>query len=198
MTRKYARLMVSVWDDKEYQALSLANQGMFCNLLAYPQISYAGVIDFIPKRLTRVSDELTERTLKDRLNELNEARFIVADSDTDELLIRRFVYYDDIMKVPNVAKAMGKAVDQMQSALLRDVVIWELGRIYVENPNLHGWEGSGPDPGGLMQAFPDLYDEVQSAADLILYPNGKPNPSSNPSANPSGMSMADLWGTGPK
>lgn len=187
MSRKYGRLMLSVWKDKDYKALSLANQGLFCGFLAYPGISWCGVIDNIPKRLVEISDELTMPELANRIDMLCEAGFLVLDTDTDEILIRRFVYYDGVLKMPNVAKAMAKAVEKIQSPLIRDVMISELARLRNDEPHLGAWGEKG-----LIEGFGELLDEIESAAELAL---GHPDPAlnTNPSRNPSPNPSADPW-----
>lgn len=172
MPRKYARLMVSIWDDDDYKALGLELQGLYSALLAYPLISWCGVIDYIPKRLMKIDPELTEDSLFKKIATLhNHQRIVQLDMDTDELLIRTFIKHDDIMKQPNVAKAMAKAIDRVQSDALRSIVITELGRLYIEQPNLSGWEG-------LEQVHGDLLEEVYAESERIT--KGSRKGSANP------------------
>lgn len=172
--------MLSVWKDKDYQTLTLEQQGLFCGFLAYPGISWCGVIDYIPKRLVEISNHLDRADLVRLISELHAAQFVVADPESDELLIRRFVHYDGIMKMPNVAKAMAKAADKIHSPMLRDVLINELARSWLETPHLLGWKC-------LSEGFSDLLEEIKSAAEA--YSDPSPNPSPNPSDDSS-----DPWG----
>lgn len=79
MAREYGRLMCSIWKDKDYRALSLADQGLFAGILAYPQISWCGVIDYIPERMVQLSDHLEMEELVAALNRLINAGFLTVD-----------------------------------------------------------------------------------------------------------------------
>lgn len=157
MAREYGRLMCSVWKDKGYKALSLADQGLFAGILAYPQISWCGVIDFIPERMVQLSDELNMDGLYAGLNRLLNAGFLVIDNETRELLVRKFIRYDGVIKMKNVGKAMATALERVISTNLRDIVVVELAALYVEFPSLHGWDG-------ISEVDPDLFDEIVSEA----------------------------------
>lgn len=149
--------MCTVWKDKDYQALSLADQGMFAGLLAFPNISWCGVLDYIPDRLRRISNGLTGREFTERISSLISAGFVIVDTETHELLIRRFIRYDGVIKMKNVGKAMATAYEKVLSDYLREVIVGELSRLYGEDPDLHGWEGIG-------EVDPSLHDEIVSAA----------------------------------
>ena len=91
------------------------------------------------------------------------------------LAVRSFVRHDQLMKQPNVAVAMARALERVHSPLIVDVIRGELGRLYYESPKLAGWER-------LAVADPDLMAQVEQEA--YGHPSGKG--SRNPSANPSG------------
>jgi hypothetical protein len=163
MARKHARLLIGIWDDDDYKSLGLELQGLYCALLAYPRISWCGIIDYIPKRLVRIDPSLTEKALWEKLVSLHKHdRMIQIDTSTDEMLVRTFIKHDEIMKQPNVAKAMAKAIGDIQSWDLRCIVISELGKLYIEQPDLKGWGHEG-----LEQGFGDLLEEVYAAAEDI-------------------------------
>jgi hypothetical protein len=149
--------MCAVWEDKDYRALSLADQGLFAGLLAYPQISYCGVIDWIPSRLVKLSDELDRTKLAAGVNRLGAASFLCLDPETDELLIRRFMYWDGVLGVKNVGKAMVTAYNRVQSEFLREAIVMELSRIWAEDDKLHGWEG-------VREMAPDFMGEIEGGA----------------------------------
>lgn len=156
MARTHARLLCSVWDDVDYRSMGLELQGLFNALLAYPKISWCGVIDYMPRRLMRIDPALTEESLWEKLARLHNYRAIQIDTDTDELLVRTFVKHDGVMKHPNVAKAMGKAIGEMESELLRDVLMHELGKLYIEEPGLE-WDT-------LKSGFGDILHDIETAA----------------------------------
>jgi hypothetical protein len=153
MARKYGRLMVSVWEDKDYQTLSLADQGLFCALLAHPKISWVGVLDYIPSRLVKISHELTRDALAKGLQRLIDIGLLCFDEETEEIWVRRFVYYDGVLTVQNMGKAMVAAYNAVESEFLKDLIVGELGRMWAENSNLAGWRG-------VNEMATDFMDEI--------------------------------------
>lgn len=157
MARKYGRLMVDVWDDKDYQALSLAEQGLFCGLLAHPKISWVGVIDYIPSRLVKISNGLTRDALAAGLQQLINRGLLCFDEETEEILVRRFMHYDGVLTVQNMGKAMVAAYNSVESEFLKGIIVGELARIWDDQPALKGWEG-------VQHMAPDFYDEILDRA----------------------------------
>lgn len=161
MPRKYARLMVTIWKDDDYKALGLELQGLYNALLAYPGISWCGIIDYIPKRLMQIDKKLTEGRLWDLLCDLHVHGMVAIDQSTDEMLVRTFIKHDGILKQPNVAKAMAKAIDEVHSETLRDMIFYELGRIFIEDPNLDGFTH-------LSEGFGTTMMLIEESAEAIL------------------------------
>jgi hypothetical protein len=159
MARQYGRLYSSIWDDDDYKALGLELQGLMNALIAYPKVSWCGIIDYIPKRLMKIDPELTEASLWQKLARLHNHNMIQIDTETDEMLIRRLVKYDGVMKHPNVAKAMAKATQEIESQALRGVLMNELGRLLIEEPDLE-WEA-------LRSGFGDVLEEIEQAAEAV-------------------------------
>jgi hypothetical protein len=173
MPRKYARLHVTIWQDSEYQELDPYHQGVYSALIAYPNVSWCGVIDYIPKRLTIFSDSMTASGLALAVEVLEKHNFVYVDEDTDELVIRTFIRHDGVMHQKNMGKAMITALRKVQSVYIQNIVLGELINLYRLEPDLKGWEG-------FQELAPDTYDEVVWAASQN--PNG--NPSANPNGNP--------------
>ena len=171
MARKHARLMVSVWDDEDFTSLTSIEQNVFFALISSRDLSWCGVAPYLPKRLIRNASDLTERKVVAAIERLRATRFVVVDADTDEILVRRFVHYDEVMKQPNVAKGMASATKRVHSQHLSTVILDELARELVEQPDFKGWAS-------LRASFPELFDQVCSKASR----KGFGNPSVTPLA----------------
>ena len=154
MARKHARLMLSIWEDREFTALSPTEQGVYFGLCSSRDLSWCGVAPLLPKRLVRNARGLTERKVSAALDRLNHDRFIVIDSATDELAIRTFIRHDEVMRQPNVVKAMANALDRVHSDHLVDVIVDELARDHYEHPAYAGWET-------LANTFPKVMAKVE-------------------------------------
>ena len=137
--RDHARISLEMWSDPDFQALAPGEQRLYLLILTQPRLSFAGVLDWFPKRIAPLARDCTVRRIEREAAALEAARFIVIDHDTSELLVRSFVRHDGLLKQPNVAKAMVKDWQAIHSAQLRQVVVDELRRAYTEDRDLKGW-----------------------------------------------------------
>lgn len=170
MARKFARLQIAIWDDPEFISLIPSTQIVYLSLISSRDLSWCGVAPLLPKRLTGNSKGLNERKVVTALDQLDASRFVILDHDTSEIAVRTFIHHDQVMQQPNVAKAMGRALNLVHSQSLRASIEDELARELATEPNYAGWEA-------LRKAYPDLYAKVSE--------NPSRNPSGNPFANPS-------------
>ena len=173
MARKHARLMVSVWDDEDFTSLTSVEQNVFFALISSRDLSWCGVVPYLPKRLARNASDLTERKVVAAIARLSDTRFVVVDDETDEILVRRFIHHDEVMKQPNVAKGMATSTKRVHSQHLSAVIIDELARELADEPDLKGWAA-------VRSSFPELFDQVCAKASG----KGFGNPSVNPSVTP--------------
>jgi len=153
MARDHARIFTAIWSDPDFRALPVPPQHAFFMLLSQPRLSYCGVMDYLPNRLSKMSAKATARTIANAVAVLEDARVVVTDDDTGELLIRSFVRHDGLLAMPNMTKAMVKDYLAVLSEPLRECIADELSRAYEESPNLGGWKG-------LAQASPALHSMV--------------------------------------
>lgn len=156
MARRHARLLLKIWDDDDWLALSSSQQITYLALLSSRDLSWCGVAPFIPRRLAKISSDMAERKAVANLATLAEARFIVIDHDTAEVSVRSYVRHDEFMGQPNVVKAMVKALDKVHSNVIRAVIVDELRRYLKEEPDLKGW-------GTVQATAPELFSELQSS-----------------------------------
>lgn len=161
MARSEARISVEVWNDHDFRALSRDAQWAFMFLLSQHDLAHDGVIALRVRRWSQCAAGMTADDLEGFLEELEAARFIVVDRDTEELLIRSFIRRDKVYKQPNVLRAAADHLPLVTSAAIRYALAVELARISQE-----------PMPEG-------------STAIVAEMRKGLPDPSENPSPNPS-------------
>jgi hypothetical protein len=167
MARTEARLMVSIWEDPDFLALSATAQRLFMFLISQPDLAHDGVIPLRERRWSKKAAGMTAAQVAADLDELSATRFVVVDEDTEELLVRSFIRRDKVYRQPNVLRSARDHLSTVSSAAIRDSVGAELARIQEEAEDIP--EGSKGVLMGMVEAFA--------------------NPSRNPSANPSGMSL---------
>ena len=116
-------------------------QMTYLALLSSPDLSWCGVAPLIPRRLANLAADLTERKVIANLNALRAepGRLLVIDEDTAEVGVRSYVRHDDLIKQPNVTKAMIRSLPRVRSKHIRDTIVTELRRKYGEDPDLKGW-----------------------------------------------------------
>ncbi len=187
MARKFTQMWTSVWDDPDFVALTCAQQTVYWAHANNQDISWCGVLPLLPQRLVDCASDLTESKARAATTVLEKRRFLILDRRTAEVFVRRFVHYNEAMKIPNVAKAVGRAFYLVRSTALRDAILVELARELGEFPDWPGW-------GALHAAYPELWDLVAANSSGKGSPNpsgkgsgkGSGNPSPNPSSNSSG------------
>lgn len=164
MARNHARLLVSIWDDEDWLALTASQQITYAALMSSEDLSWCGVALLTPARLAGISADMTERKIRANLDALQAGpgRFLVIDEKTAEILVRSYVRHDDLLKQPNVTKAMVKSLERVRSDRIRHAVIIELGRKYKEDPDLKGWDT-------IRSIHPELFEEV------LANPSGDPS-----------------------
>lgn len=141
MSRLYAQIQLSIWDDEDFLDLSMPAQWLYFYLSTNTDLSYAGVMDWRLKKIRPKASALTLDVLEAAAAELIEAVYIVVDEDTEEVLVRSFMRADGLLKQKNMGAAVAKAYSSIASRHLRAVVVHELARLQSENPSWGSWDG---------------------------------------------------------
>ena len=139
MARQYGQIKVSIWVDDDFLDLSPMAQWLFLYLSTHADLSYCGVMDWRPKRIVPKAKGLTFDVLESAAQELIENVYIVADEDTEEVLVRSFMRSDGLLKQRNMGAAVAKAYASVSSRTIRGVVVHELHRLKNENPEWTSW-----------------------------------------------------------
>ncbi|WP_052684540.1 hypothetical protein [Lentzea aerocolonigenes] len=132
MARDHARFYLSMWDDPDFIALSALAKLVYVQLCMQRKLSYSGELTVSVKRWAKAHPDQDTDSVRAALAELDAARFIVVDHDTDELLIRSFIRSDKLFKQPNVLRAALRSAFEIESPLLRRALASELRRLPVE------------------------------------------------------------------
>ena len=133
MARDHGEILYRIWSDEDFTAMNESAQRLFFLVLSQPGITFAGVVPLTTRRWANLAKDSTPKKLATALAECVEDRFLVADEDTDELMVRSYVRNDGIMGNPNLAIAAMKAYRLIASPFLRAVVLIELRRLWCED-----------------------------------------------------------------
>lgn len=123
MARTHARLLTAIWQDEHFRSLSVPAQHMYFLALSQPGLSLCGVVSFTPRRWALLSRGATPKKVQQAVDELVRERFVVVDSDTEELFVRSFVKHDGVLKQPNLVVAMWKQFHTILSDAIRKAFI---------------------------------------------------------------------------
>ncbi len=186
MARKYGRLMITAWEDSDFTALTTTQQMVYSALYSSRDITWCGVLPLLYKRLAGLASDLTEARARAAMDALERGQFIVIDRDTAEVCVRRFIHHDEVMKQPNVAKAMGRAYYLVRSPAIKECIVAELARELTDYPDYPGWAS-------LAGAYPELDTLIQ----LNPYPKGYRKATPNPSRKGSGKGLPTTYNPQP-
>lgn len=140
MARDHARTYVSIWGT-DFTHLSAEAQRLYWVITSQHNLTYCGVLDYIPNRLANLAKDTDADDVQRALNELESSRHVVVDYDTSEILIRTFVRWDGLLDSPNVTKAMLKARALIMSDRLREALDTEISKAFKADPKRAGWKG---------------------------------------------------------
>lgn len=170
--RSHARILVSILTDSDFISLSPAAQRMYFVLLAQKNMTNAGVTPWMPSKWAKACSSTSIDDVVAACSELQTARFVFFDEDTDELLVRTFIRNDGIVKQPNVLKNALRVAEQIESADLRSVLADELRKLgrrdctavadRLDPPDPEpssNPSGTLPEPSGIPLTLPEGFPE---------------------------------------
>ena len=95
MARSRASLHVDIWRNPDWLNLSSGAQRLYILILSQPKLSLCGSLDTIaPAKWATMAPDTDAAEIASHLGELEEARFVVLDHDTEELIVRSFTKHD--------------------------------------------------------------------------------------------------------
>ncbi|WP_439947234.1 hypothetical protein [Streptomyces sp. BBFR109] len=186
MARAHGRVLSSIWEDEDFLALTQQQQRLYLFLISQPNLNHAGLLPVTLKRWARKAHGLTANELEEHLQALHNARFIVLDEDTEELLIRSFVRNDAVWKQPRVMGAMVSGALEVESPKLRLALLAEMDRLPLEELSDEPTASRAGRGGPSIRA--QVEQHVEALRRVLRGPSqgGSGAPSRTPSAPPSG------------
>ncbi|MFG1872181.1 hypothetical protein [Micromonospora arborensis] len=205
MSRRYANILTAIWRNDDFRALTGGGQRLFLLLCTQPDISAAGVLSLNIKRWSRCAKDTTPQSIVKDLQELEAGRFIVVDGDTEELLVRSFVRWDNGYGNPKRRPVIIRAAQEVESAAIRRSLTSEFNRLGlpvegVDDSLSASLPDSAPRPSLPPQQPVESFSQVNSlsgsasASDGVVVSQGpyvSPQPSNhNPQTQPSAETPA--------
>ena len=140
MARDRANIRTNIWADEDFRTLIDVDQFLYFQLLAHPELNYAGVMDWRPGKLSMFSANGSVDALRERASRLEAGNYILIDEVSEEVLVRSFLKHDGLMKQPKLAVAMANAFAGIGSLKIRQVVAFEVQKLKKALPDLSCWE----------------------------------------------------------
>lgn len=179
MAREHARIWLDINADDDFEKLPFDAQGFYCRvILTLGDLSYCGVADWRPKRLTAKAPDLTYERVQTAAWWLEDGRYCMFDLDTEEVLARSYIRRDELIRNPKMAAAVVKAYAGVASKMLRAAVVTEIRRVHDEHPEYSSWKH--PDVGPALRRIMDKpgLDTIDYLPQIII-----PLPGINGDAN---------------
>ena len=126
---EYGKIFKRVWGDADFKALTCQQQLLYLKLVSQTDISLAGVLTLATIRWAGQTAGVTDKDIARTLAELEAARFIVCDRETQEVLVRSYVRNDLGWRSSKTMKAVKAAVGRILSPRLRGVISAELLKV---------------------------------------------------------------------
>lgn len=124
----HARFYCSVWADGDFRALSPGAQRMYLFLASQHDLSMCGLLIVRERFWATSAKGLTPEEVHRDVCELRRTRFVVVDDDTEELLVRSKVRWDQVLAGPKLLKPLARAASRIVSAAIGQVLASELDR----------------------------------------------------------------------
>jgi hypothetical protein len=139
MAREYARWRMSMWDDDDYLNLTPAAQHLYGVLANSPGLNLAGFGEWRPSRILPKARGWEMDDLLTAAAELEQARFVLFDPDTEEYLVRGFIRNDEALRNPKNALSVANSYSAAASRELRAAVVTELNRAHADQADFSSW-----------------------------------------------------------
>jgi hypothetical protein len=175
MARSHARILTSIWGDKDFKDLSRDAQLAYFMLLSQPDLGHSGLLSITVRRWAGLSADGTKESVWAAITELAGEDFLVVDEDTEEILIRSLVRNDGVWKQPKVLAVALVEAARISSPLLRARFAKEMGRI--DTSSLP--DKTKGDVEALLKALPDALTEAHLEVE-----EQRPHPPADPPPHP--------------
>jgi hypothetical protein len=151
VAREYAKVMLTIWNDPDFQLRDTDAQWLYFVMLTYPTLNACGVMEWREPKLVKRSAGMTVQRLREAAWQLGDVGLIAVDPDTEEALVRSFVRHDGVLKSPNMVKAMVREHGEIASMKVKALVSREVRRAFREHEEWKGREAAEP----VLKQFPE-------------------------------------------
>ena len=154
---KYVRVMRSIWTDADWLELPSRSKMVYLQLISQANISKSGVLPTVPRRWASMYPDLDVEDILAAIDDLVRSGFVLVDEETEELLVRTYMRYDEMYAQPNGRKAIGAAIDEIVSQALRNAVEEELADLTAKgsgNPSDNPFGKGSGNPSGKGSVTP--------------------------------------------
>lgn len=173
MARDRANIRVDMLSNTDYRTLGLSAQHLYKLLMIHPTLTYAGVADWRPGRIAKITRGVTADDIREAARELQAGFYVYVDDETEEVFIRSFIRHDGLLTRYRLPIAMANAYADISSPEIRRYFVHELQRLYAEEPSMKCWEE--PRVMGLLkEPSEDMKAMHNGDAQPIVYAVGYP------------------------
>lgn len=134
MAREVANVQTAIWGSPDWKQLRIEEQWLYLHLLSHPSLTYAGVVDWFPKRIAAAGVGVNAEQIVEIARNLESQRFVFISDETDEILVRSFLRHDGLLKQPKLSVSMAKAFAAIASSEIQQIVVHELQKLRQEYP----------------------------------------------------------------
>ena len=121
----YVKVVRSIWTDSEWLELSSTEKLIYLQLISQPNISKCGVLPFVPRRWAHMHPDLGPDELNAAIDSLESLGYVFVDRDTEELLVRTYMRYDEAWRQTNGVRGIQIEAEQIMSKTLLQQVLQE-------------------------------------------------------------------------
>lgn len=159
MARNYARFITAIWDQPQWCALDPFDQWLYFLLSTQEDISAVGRLKMVEREWATKGNGVKESDIVASLERLDAGRFVVADFETFEVLVRAFVRIDGGFTNKLRKPVILKDAERVRSTRARATLSAEFVRVGLpELPPRDGvWHGAS-------HALPDAVSNAASYA----------------------------------
>jgi hypothetical protein len=166
MARSYGRFTTDIWRDPKFRALEMDQQWSYFMLGTQADISAAGMLPCTIKRWSGYASDATPDRTSDALSALVVRRFVVIDTDTEELLVRAFAKWDGGLNNRNRRPVVIEAIHAIASPVLRHVMALELRDLGEPEEVWHALSDAPTD--AAWHAPTDALPDTPSTSDRVV------------------------------
>lgn len=140
MPRSEARIKVRMWtEDDQWLALPMRAQWLYLQLVSSPDVNLIGVLPLLPEVWADAAADADLDDVERALGELEDARFVVVDRHTREVLLRTFLLHDGALRSVKTRQPAARLLAATRSRLLAATVLGQYQPDHLDEALSGGW-----------------------------------------------------------